>query len=1201
MNALVRLYPTFVLHEFARGRREGRMRACVLMLDLSGFTALTEALMRAGRIGAEQLSEIINDLFSPMTDAVARRGGFVATFAGDAMTAVFPAGDAPDAVRAQAVAAAFEARSVVAERGRRVVAGTEHVVQVKIGIGEGDVDWGLWSEGDDLAYWFRGPGVEEAAFIQSGCKPMDVLAPERLHHAYRALADAEAHPDGILLTAPRAAPVPPAPVAVPALPEPFVRFVPPAIRRLRVDGEFRLAQCVFVNVDAGVPQHHLLALVARMFALLNRHGGYFNKLDFGDKGGVFVLLWGAPRASEDDVRRTLGFTADLLDWARDRVSVKIGIAQGVVFAGFVGGPGRAEYTVLGDAANIAARLMGKAPAGEAHVAKAIMRDGARAFRFDALGTRAFKGKSEAVEVYRLAGRGASTAVAPVEPALVGRERELAAVADAVDASLGLSGPCLLTLRGEGGLGKSRTLRTARDRFVSAAPDGLWLDAVCDEVMRTSWHPVSSLLTRYFAQEPGLPLSEAMRRVEERIGELTADERIDKPVRDALAYGFTLLGALVGLHWPDGLADLLEPDERRRRTIETVRLLLVAESTRRPLAVIVDDCQWIDDDSAQLLKNVLHKPGDGRLLFVLASRAPLDPLLPKTTPLAGRRTDVALALLDAEQTAQLAATMLGGPIAGGFAAYLHRLTNGNPYYIEQFVEYFRRSDLLAPDAAGHIALARDDVEPPSSIAGIIMARLDGLHAAVRDAVCTAAVLGQRFEEDVLAGMLREPDDLADRLVTVERERIWSAVAAREWTFLQILFRDTTYGSLLSRTRKTLHAEAARAIEAVHAERLELYYETLAHHLLEGGEPDRASDYLAAAVDRLKHISANGAALELCRRQIAVLGDLIGAVADDARRRVLAARLVETHALAGGFQNYLSKFDGAIEVLTRGLALCDDPRTAPLLGDGRPLLAARLQRELASTYTHLGRFAEADAHALAGLDALAPVRREREARVFAATLHHRRGLAKQAAGELTDAVRIGRDALAELMADPDESPGRARAEALLHGLLSGALMKLGRLDDAEVHFVAGTDLRRRFGDPDMVATGLSNLADFYVNRGEHEKAIPMIQEALAFYEKIGDPFRAAINRCNLGAALLAGGRPEAAEPELRRAVAYFEANRVLWGLPETLRKLALTARARGRIAEAAGHAEAALRWAETAAMRDEVEKARALLADLAPVST
>ncbi len=310
------LIPHFIQEKFAAGERRGTIEAYTMFIDLSGFTPLTQSLMREESTGAEQLSLILNDIFEPLINLVYVRGGFIPYFAGDAFTAIFPVSD--KRIRAQDVVnTAIRARSLFSEREYRF---SDFTIGIKIGLSYGEVEWGIVGA-KCKAYYFRGSAIDNCAASQIKAKDQDIVLDSTI---YALLGD---HTFGLepvdlafyKLLGGKPASLDPIPQA--KYPQPkagsMSNFLPKAVVEVQTEGEFRTVVSVFISFQ-GIDTHELMDRFATLILeQINNFSGYFKEIDYGDKGGVMVAFFGAPVSFENNSDRALEFISSIREELRE--------------------------------------------------------------------------------------------------------------------------------------------------------------------------------------------------------------------------------------------------------------------------------------------------------------------------------------------------------------------------------------------------------------------------------------------------------------------------------------------------------------------------------------------------------------------------------------------------------------------------------------------------------------------------------------------------------------------------------------------------------------------------------------------------------------------------------------------------------------------------------------------------------------------
>src|SRR6056297_284818 len=364
-----RVLPQFICEKNRQGIFCGKFRASALFLDISGFTAMTERLMSHGKEGAEVLSLIINDVFEPVINTVYASDGFISTFAGDAFSALFPGED---------VHKVLACGATIRERFQTI--GRQHTkfgvfdLFAKQGISRGSVEWEITGTAKNKTYYFRGDAIDNSATCEHHCQQMDIVLDETLikqiepdtlkteplndkYHQLIHLVKTESTAEKEL------------PEETSINEETLAKFVPETIINFHQQGEFREIVSLFISFQEPQNPQSLKELIRQTLTIVNQQGVYFNKMDFGDKGGVILALFGAPLSYENNLIRALNAITQLQRQFKD--TIRAGITMGIAYCGLVGSKRRCEYTALGDIVNQSARMMMQAPWGEVWINETI--------------------------------------------------------------------------------------------------------------------------------------------------------------------------------------------------------------------------------------------------------------------------------------------------------------------------------------------------------------------------------------------------------------------------------------------------------------------------------------------------------------------------------------------------------------------------------------------------------------------------------------------------------------------------------------------------------------------------------------------------------------------------------------------------------------------------------------------------------------
>ncbi len=849
-----------------------------LFADIVGFTALTAQLGQQGAEGAEHLTAILNAYFGRLVDLIGSHGGEPVEFFGDALLSFWPAGDAGLAeatlraiscgMAVQRELDAYPAAPGI-ELSLHVVIGAGRAVSAAIGGSEG-----RWH------FVLAGEPLQQIAVNEGQAGSGEVVVSREAWRLVEDRVSGTERDHGFQVTDLRdaipavAAVVPEISDEVGALLRPYI---PDAVQA-RIDaglgewlGELRLVTAMFVNLldfDQSSPDalSTVHMLVEAVQSVLARFDGTLKNLSAGDKGSVLIAVFGTPpRTHEDDAARCTKVALEIRTQlaARGHRSA-IGIATGRVFCGPLGSASRRVYTVIGDAMNLAARLMGQAGDGIL-VDEATVRAARERVVFQALPPVAVKGREEPIPVYRPI-REHRRDPRERRDELFGREAELAQIRTAIDrlATDGVGG--VVVIEGEAGIGKSSLLshlrRQAEDLLLPVR------EGAGDPIDRgTPYHAwrdiVSGMLDLPAFADAGLR--------ERRVAELLGPD---------LAEMGPLLNAIVPLGLPDNeTTRLLEGQNRTERTRSLVVRAIEHASGGGPYVILLEDGHWFDDASWELVHTVSSRTEN--VLLVVTTRPEGDGVPSRAL----RMLDVAatdhvlLFELTAADTANLVAQRLGvSTIPREVEDLIGAKAEGHPLYAEELAFTLRDRHLIS--TTGGICTLEPDVdldavELPDTLQGIITSRIDQMTPQQQLTLKVASVLGTTFHLDVLHDVFpvaSERDEFLPMLQAMAQTNLVQpepGAGPDDWAFRHALTRDATYELLLYAQRRELHAAVAAWYERLPD--TSPYYTVLAHHWIEAGDTMKGVEYLTLESHRLNAAGLSPAAVEVGLDALGLLGE------------------------------------------------------------------------------------------------------------------------------------------------------------------------------------------------------------------------------------------------------------------------------------------------------------------------------------------
>jgi predicted ATPase/class 3 adenylate cyclase len=1084
---MYQLVPSIILDSYAAGKFNGSFPAIGMFVDISGFSAMTDALMTHGQEGAEMLANIMRSVLDPLMECVYAQGGFVAISAGDAFTALFPITQSAEPASLRALAAAWSLQQMMLIQPEYPTADQIFKVSAKVGLATGEVHWGILSSADGHAgvYFFEGSAVDGCTEAEHQAKAGEIILEAKFFHQVESAVIVEPLGEHYRLQQVNVELPPSKPTReIPCDPEILEHFFPRKILTQDLSGEFRQVVSMFINLPSVRTEAQLEIFVESLFALQEKYEGYLNRLDFGDKGTNLLLFWGAPTAYENDIERALNFILDLQ--MVTSIPISAGVTYRISHAGFIGGKLHIEYTCFGRGVNLAARFMTASPRGEIWVDEYIAERASHHFEIESVEERNFKGFQQPQKVFVLLERKEEEKLF-FTGVLSGRETELEQLRQFVQPIFNGDYPGMLVVTGEAGMGKSRLVHDFLVDLESAKQQKFQIFlGRTDEILRQSLNPFKYWLRRYFGVVEAQGESRNKRNFNRKLDTLIATTG-DRGLADELDRTRSFLGALVGLQWSDSLYELLDAPGRYKNTFIALVTLFQAESLQKPVILLLEDIQWMDVDSGafltQLGRNLAMQEN---MVFPIAILATSRLGKQDLAPLGVDFSDLRLAGLPPRHLSTLATQLLQSPPGEGLLDMLEERAEGNPFYAEQILRYMKDGDLLALDqGVWRIKPGRMDTLP-IDVNVLLVARLDHLAQQVKLTVQTAAVLGREFEVNLLSYMLRKEDaNPLHEIALAEQDAIWMALTEQRYIFIHALLRDAAYQMQVHTRRKALHSLALEAYEKLSGDGLGEHYGELAYHAEQAGLDEKARYYLDQAGSAALEAYQNDLAVDYFSRALALTPQ------DDAPKRydLLFKR---EHVYYYQAKNAERERDLAeLEALLPELD--DDLKAVDVF-----LRQSRLSLDL-------GQYAQADAKASRASDLALSVENWGKATVafrYLATSSMRQGNLEQSANLARQSVN-----LATKCGSRDE-------EGMALNTLGLTDIELGKLEKAQDAFEHALEITHETGNLRFLGTPLNNLGLVATIQWNYIEAQNYLQQALEVYQKIGDRMGEAVALGNLG---------------------------------------------------------------------------------------
>jgi class 3 adenylate cyclase/tetratricopeptide (TPR) repeat protein len=870
------------------------MDGAVLFADITGYTSLVEQVENlAGPVrGADVMAVQINQIFELLITEIYRYGGGVVGFGGDAIMAWFP-----DNTGLRAIASGFAMQqamqpfkqvtllenlsvsftikiSVAAGRARRFGVGDPAIQQLDV------------LAGDVIA---KLATVQRVAIneqiVVAGDLALGLEGQLRIARWFSALAESAQQFAVVTgLNVERTLPDPPTdhPLLPAELGRPWV--LQPIYERV-LSGEGRFTAEIrpvvvlffkFTGIDYVLDEQagaKLNAYLNRIQQVLRDEGGYLIKLTIDDKGSYLLATFGAPLTQENDTQRALKTALRLCDLSNIFPFIQgsqIGVSQGRMLAGIFGTPQRAAYDLQGNQATIANRLMSLAKPGQILVTKSVV-DGAKSsFSFATPTAMQVKGIAGPIPVYELLAH-----LPPGLPTfprrLLGRQDELQQLYALCELVHNKQGQ-VLEVVGPAGVGKSHLVAYFLERIKPQKYEIVYgnCESTSQNIAYYPWRQVLRVLQGWGEQESTAWFAEML---EASVGE-NAAATVDHPVR------------------------------HQEKIFAAFSELIKEGANRRPLILVFEDIQWIDEVSLKLTVAISRQSID-LPVFLIVTRRPVTELtgLPVAELTAGPHChSLNLAELSPADVKELLVDRLSANVSPLVLSFLLAVTQGNAFFLEEQLSTLKALGRLAYDPHKHeytlapalfqslqtanclgrdiqtgdwkiatgVRLSTIDLGIPNTVEQSILARIDRLPETHRLTLKTASVIGRTFTSALLShahpGQL-DVEGLQQQLQTLQESSLVvleATLPATTYAFKHQLTQETTYKTLPEADQRRLHCAVAAALEELDPEAVE----ALADHYWQGGVSGKSLIYLEKAATKAQNSYANQAALNYLNRALSI---------------------------------------------------------------------------------------------------------------------------------------------------------------------------------------------------------------------------------------------------------------------------------------------------------------------------------------------
>lgn len=931
-------------------------------------------------------------------------------------------------------------------------------------------------------------------------------------------------------------------------------------------------------------------------------------------GDGLMALFGAPISHENNaeraVRAALDMQEDIVHLSHQvqkqmgvRLSLRIGLHSGRVIVGGVGSNLMMDYTAIGDTVNLAHRIEEAAPPGSILVSESVYRQTKALFDYQQVSALNPKGIGHPVTAFgvlRLKEKpGGMRGIEGLRSPMVGREAELQQLRKAITNLTNRKKGQFVFIVGEAGLGKSR-LTAEFKKSIGRYPLRV-LEGQSLAYRRTIPYWIFlDVLYSYLGLNPSAP----QMKVRERLIQYTY-QTMGTQAADVIPYFEHLLSLPYSEPGASERLRYLDAGQLRQQIFISIRDLLLAESQRRPILLILEDLHWSDEASLELLQFLIESLQQAPIFILAISRSIDAGTISKVVERGNKLLKenfhtITLQNLSINESERLLFQLITIPaLPESLRTQILQRAAGVPFYLEEILR------MLIDEGLIHYRDGRWEMVPeadisslgvPETLQDLILARIDRLGDSQRRLLQVASVIGKNFSLPVLKKVLHNTShesiertlaSLVDREFILPKDEANRNSVALEYTFRHILMSDAIYSTLLRRERRKLHGQVGAAIEELYANRLDGHVELLANHYRWSLHLDKALHYLILAGQKAtrNHVNEQArqhfeVALELVPQvshtpyqelQVNMgMGDVLvfageyptaqkhyqqalDSISDETSGKyaeefsTLFRKLARTHERQGDYDQALGFLEEAQSAL--------DGAPSP-----KPVERAQIWNDVAWIHFRRGNFAEAEQLLLEALDLV----RASDAYDAIASIYNRLGGVAYNQGEWDQAAGYLRKSIAIR-----ESIGDVVGLATSFNNLGLLEVEMGEFDNALKNLTASYELKARLGQAEGIAMALNNVGWLRIQRGELREASQALYNALDLARQINYSSLLWEIQKNLGQLHLA-------EREWDRAIDALQ--ETLGGLSElgAYDQLLDTYRLMGEAALGAGDLQAAMNW-------------------------
>ncbi len=1080
--------PDFILKQFSDKQLDGEFNAYTMIIDISGFTSMTQELMSEGKEGAEIISDIINDVFSDSIKIIYEHTGFISSFAGDAFIAIFDK-DLVD----YPLNACFEIKKKFENKVLSAKSKT-YTLTVKISLSYGNVKYQIIETQNQCFYYFKGNPISQCHIGEKFASNKKIVADVSfINKSVGKIIYEDIEKDWFVVKeiTSKSVLTKNVPKIIDTISEDI--FISNALQNIDFSGEYRDIVSVFINFEES------LELIIDLINLCEKYGAYLNKIVYTNNACFALIIFGAPYSQEKLYQRAVSFLLRLKLF--NNFKLRVGVSTGVSFCGLIGSDLRCEYTVLGDVVNLSARLSNHADVGEILCDQRLTQMTEKIYVYRSKGMIGVKGFSKTVNTFSLIGKKISDTTKSFPGKFIGRKKEKLDLLKCLNPVFKQVSAGIIYIEGVAGIGKSHFVVDFINSFKSLdfavckrsnyiEPDFIYLP--CEDIVKKSFNPFEWYLKRFFNFDDFESSQQRLEVFTEKFQELITQLRnlssTDAQLLiDDLIQKRNFIALLTGIHIDKSIFIDFDSKAKYENIVHGLKSFLLAQSLIKPSIFIFDDVHVIDSDSKVVIESLLRNSLNFPFAIIAVCRPDdygnnFNLKLNLDTGIVSKR--ILIEKFDKKFINEMISDKFKkDSVSQEITDFIWKKSDGNPFYAEQIILYLKENENLT---------LKHQTNIPLQINQIIISRIDRLSNKLKDAIKSASVLGMEFVLSVLKQMLILKNIVAfdqqfiEQLKDGTHEQIWEDLNDIKYIFKHALIRDTVYETQLKKNLRDLHHLAGTVIEDLYKNDLANHYEELAQHYEKAEDFQKAVFFLNLSAEKSRNLFQNTKVLDYYNR------------------------LLKLYDILGNSNEFLHTLNKKLEIYEitgswkEGLKLLEEYKFRFDTNENKQYLV-----DFLNFYGEFLKMLGKPTEAFMKIERAKLIAEKINYKAGLSTSYSYLGLISRDSSDFNKAIEYF-----EISKDLCEESANKAGVNKAYGNLATVYYMQGKTQQATEFFQKLHDFSVKIDDKRTIASSSGNLGVMYYIQGSYEKALKCYLKQYEISELIGDKLGLGRSTANIG---------------------------------------------------------------------------------------